>query len=216
MASSEYYRDRRKSQKEKAINYLGGVCAICFGKDELEFDHIKAKVNGGTKRMNISCMLHYSWDNLKEELDLCQLLCKPCHIQKTLDDLPDWHYNKKGNINHGSINSYNNGCRCEKCLNIHKEYNNKRRQRRSRLRLGGGNRNVSDCKSEYAGASPVRASKLPRGVRKVRERYRASTTVNYKHIHLGMFDTPEEAHNAYRNFNKKNRPWIDTEYKYQV
>lgn len=64
--------------KLKAVNYLGGKCAIC-GYDNcieaLEFHHI----NPEEKEFAISGKFNISWEKLKHELDKCQLLCANCH-----------------------------------------------------------------------------------------------------------------------------------------
>jgi hypothetical protein len=49
----------------------------------------------------------------------------------------------------------------------------------------------------------LRKHPLPRGVWACRNRYQTRITVNYKPIHLGTYDTPEEAHEAYRQGLKK-------------
>jgi HNH endonuclease len=46
---------------------------------------------------------------------------------------------------------------------------------------------------------------LPRGVRRKGPRFTAQAKVNYQNIHLGSFDTPEEAHEAWRAFVRKKR-----------
>jgi len=64
--------------KLKAVNYLGGKCAVC-GYDScieaLEFHHI----NPEEKEFAISGKFNISWEKLKSELDKCQLLCANCH-----------------------------------------------------------------------------------------------------------------------------------------
>ena len=68
-------------QKKKAIclEYLGGKCVKCGATERLEFDHIKRD----TKKYNIAGRVTFKFDNLKEELDKCQLLCAFCHLEKT-------------------------------------------------------------------------------------------------------------------------------------
>lgn len=67
---------RKKLQKNKAIQHLGGKCSKC-GYDEhpeiLVFHHV------GGKQFNISHRLKLSWDKLRIELDKCVLLCPNCH-----------------------------------------------------------------------------------------------------------------------------------------
>ncbi len=68
-----------KEKKAYCIEYLGGKCVKCGATERLEFDHIKRE----GKKYEISAKLSYKFDNLKEELDKCQLLCAPCHLDKT-------------------------------------------------------------------------------------------------------------------------------------
>ncbi len=71
-------------QKKKAIclEYLGGKCVKCGATERLEFDHIKRD----TKKYNIAGRVTFKFDNLKEELDKCQLLCAFCHLEKTASE----------------------------------------------------------------------------------------------------------------------------------
>jgi len=90
---SEYYQlnnekireERRKQHKEKraiCLEYLGGKCVKCGTTERLEFDHIDRT----TKKYTITPKLSYKFDNIKEELDKCQLLCAPCHLDKTASE----------------------------------------------------------------------------------------------------------------------------------
>ena len=74
--------ERREQHKEKraiCLEYLGGKCVKCGTIHNLQFDHIKRE----GKKYEISAKLSYKFDNLKEELDKCQLLCYDCHKIKT-------------------------------------------------------------------------------------------------------------------------------------
>ena len=73
------YRDKRKSY---CIEYLGGKCVKCGTTHNLQFDHIKRE----GKKYEITRKLTYKFDNIKEELDKCQLLCAPCHLDKTASE----------------------------------------------------------------------------------------------------------------------------------
>ncbi len=83
---AEYYqlnKEKRaeyiKEKKAYCIEYLGGKCVKCGTTHNLQFDHIKRE----GKKYSIASKLSYKFDNLKEELDKCQLLCAPCHLDKT-------------------------------------------------------------------------------------------------------------------------------------
>jgi 5-methylcytosine-specific restriction endonuclease McrA len=73
------YRDEKKSY---CIEYLGGKCVKCGTTHNLQFDHIKRE----GKKYEITRKLTYKFDNIKEELDKCQLLCAPCHLEKTASE----------------------------------------------------------------------------------------------------------------------------------
>jgi 5-methylcytosine-specific restriction endonuclease McrA len=69
---------RRKSLRLKAIEYKGGKCQNCgYSKcsDALEFHHYKNIKNFGISQKGYT----RSWEKVKAELDLCQLLCANCH-----------------------------------------------------------------------------------------------------------------------------------------
>ena len=87
---SEYYQlnnekireERRKQHKEKraiCLEYLGGKCVKCGTTERLEFDHIDRT----TKKYTIASRVTNNFTILKEELNKCQLLCAPCHLEKT-------------------------------------------------------------------------------------------------------------------------------------
>ena len=56
-------------------------CAICgeTNVDILQIDH----KDPNTKKFEVKSRLTSSWIKLSEEVDKCQLLCKPCHDEKT-------------------------------------------------------------------------------------------------------------------------------------
>lgn len=79
---AEYFKiavaKRRKIVRHKAIEYKGGKCELCgYNRciEALEFHH-----NTGVKNFGISARGYTrSWNTVKAELDLCQLLCANCH-----------------------------------------------------------------------------------------------------------------------------------------
>ncbi|MGL5831482.1 MAG: hypothetical protein ACRCZE_05045 [Candidatus Altimarinota bacterium] len=69
---------RRKNVRLKAIEYKGGKCQLCgYNKclDALEFHHHLKIKNFGISQKGYT----RSWEKVKAELDLCQLLCANCH-----------------------------------------------------------------------------------------------------------------------------------------
>ena len=123
MATMHYYN----LFKERAYAYLGGKCVECGSTSHLEFDHI----DPATKSFTVGQGWSLAWETVKEELDKCQLLCKPCHVEKhRLDNV------------HGTLGGYSNyKCRCPSCKevwNTHsKEYRRKwRASKRLSIPLG--------------------------------------------------------------------------------
>lgn len=79
---------KRHFHKQKAIDVAGGVCVVCGYtkcKSALHFHHLN------DKRFTISRCLHWSWEQLQEELKKCVLVCNRCHseIHEGLTTLPD-------------------------------------------------------------------------------------------------------------------------------
>lgn len=71
--------NKRNKRKEMCLELKGGECLHCGSKDNLEFDHI----DPSTKNFNIAEGYCREMDTLLEELKLCQLLCRKCHLKKS-------------------------------------------------------------------------------------------------------------------------------------
>lgn len=132
---------RYKQRREKMLNFLGGKCIKCNSLEKLEIDHI----DNLSKNFDISRSFSYKWITVEAELKLCQLLCKPCHVEKTKLDLV---YNSKIDgliaipkappkklkvIPHGTVSGYNyHRCRCLDCKTWAQ---NKQKELRSKTKL---------------------------------------------------------------------------------
>ena len=80
-------KQRTKSEEHnwfRVVNRLGGKCARCGCTENLEVDHKDPR----EKLFEVKSRLSYKWVNLIDEVDKCQLLCKPCHKDKTYNE--DW------------------------------------------------------------------------------------------------------------------------------
>src|SRR3954447_20487902 len=76
----DYMARRYEQRKARAIEQLGGRCARCGSVDDLHFDHVDPR----TKRFDICKRLAgISEARLQAELAKCQLLCRPCHDEKS-------------------------------------------------------------------------------------------------------------------------------------
>jgi 5-methylcytosine-specific restriction endonuclease McrA len=107
-------KERRKSRKLRLIELLGGKCERCGSTKNLEFDHLKPK----QKKFIISKFIDRADVNLLDEVNKCQLLCKACHHEKTLEKR---EYGKLSS--HGTIWRYKKyKCRCRKCVKAMKDY----------------------------------------------------------------------------------------------
>ena len=79
---------RRIRDERRAIlsEHLGGKCVRCGSVENLEFDHIFKENKSFTIGSSLTC---FSIEDLILEADKCQLLCRPCHIEKTREE-GDW------------------------------------------------------------------------------------------------------------------------------
>ena len=82
--SQEYARANYHKRMNKVIEQFGGKCVCCGITENLEFDHLdrttkKAKVSTLVATSSLAAAI--------EEAKKCQLLCKSCHLQKTITNL---------------------------------------------------------------------------------------------------------------------------------
>jgi hypothetical protein len=115
-----------KKRRQEMIDFLGGVCVKCGCSDLLHIDHI----DHNSKSFNISCKWSTHWDILEAELKKCQLLCKPCHHDKTLEEGSygkGWTNEKRQT--HGTVWSYSKyGCRCDLCKTAKSQASKRQRE----------------------------------------------------------------------------------------
>jgi len=83
-------RVRRYTDKKlRAVNFLGGQCAVCGYKkcnDAFDFHHI----NPSEKDARVSTLLKNGWENIEKELEKCTLLCANCHRET------HWQWKQEG------------------------------------------------------------------------------------------------------------------------
>lgn len=75
---NNYNREARQKAKQLAIEYKGNKCHDClitFPSVVYDFHHL----NPNEKEFTISNILGRKFENYKEELDKCILLCANCH-----------------------------------------------------------------------------------------------------------------------------------------
>lgn len=108
-----YYAKRRS----EFLSYLGEECVVCQATEDLNIDHIDHTL----KSFSISDNWHLDWEILKEELDKCQLLCKRCHLDKTLAEgsLSKGPSNQKRLVHGSKWTHAHHKCRCDICVAAH-------------------------------------------------------------------------------------------------
>lgn len=125
---NDYMKKRYAKRRQIFIERLGGVCVKCQSSEDLQLDHIDSK----QKLFNIAKFFSYKLDIVLPEVDKCQLLCKPCHLEKTLVD--KGHLPAKGT--HGTLASYRY-CKCSLCKEVwnawHSMYKKRRREAKRSL-----------------------------------------------------------------------------------
>jgi hypothetical protein len=83
---------------------MGGRCANCGSTEELQFDHVDPRL----KKFSVSFTHQLTLENpdTVAELMKCQLLCTPCHQDKTAQE---------NSVGHGGGLTGMKNCRCELC-----------------------------------------------------------------------------------------------------
>lgn len=99
--------ERHHARLADARVTLGGCCARCGTQERLEFDHI----DPATKRQKVTRMHTYSDVAFWAEVAKCQLLCRPCHVDKSVQE-----GSMDAGTYHGSRTGYRKRkCRCDAC-----------------------------------------------------------------------------------------------------
>ena len=112
-----YHLKRYHQRRKMALDYLGNKCIICGTQEQLELDHI----DPSTKSVEMGKLWGIAIDRYWNEVKKCQILCRPCHINKTLDNGDNGKYHKRC----GTYYSYRKGCRCLKCKEAEKQQRKK-------------------------------------------------------------------------------------------
>lgn len=102
--------------------FVDKVCVRCGSDQDLRLDHIDPEQKVSHKI--------WSWSAARreEELAKCQVLCEPCHQEKTAEDMG---YQP---LEHGTTRMYKR-CKCDLCRAANAIV--KARQREARLAAGG-------------------------------------------------------------------------------
>src|SRR5437867_4171437 len=99
---AQYMLARYLRRRREAVEALGARCARCGSEGELEFDHRDRRLKTG----EIAKLFSHGEDRYLLELRQCQLLCRPCHIEKTRSEFT---------VGHGGGVSGMKNCKCDPC-----------------------------------------------------------------------------------------------------
>ena len=91
MIDKYYHKSYYKARMDILKQLLGGRCARCGSTENLEFDHIDRT----TKSFNIAKIAKRKFEDIKDELDKCELLCSSCHKAKSKEEIQR-HYLENG------------------------------------------------------------------------------------------------------------------------
>jgi len=118
----EYNRLWVKQRKEEFFKEKS--CAKCGSKDSLELDHIDPS-------QKISHSI-WSWSKVKRDVELekCQVLCNPCHKEKS-----ELYKSELRSIPHGSGLSGKRNCKCPECKKRKTEYMKTYRRSGAQIKL---------------------------------------------------------------------------------
>ena len=114
-----YMKRRYHRRRSEVIAELGGKCTRCGSKSKLEIDHI----DPAEKRLNMSLLAGMSEKKLRSELPKCQVLCRKCHMQKSILDMG----HKPARGTHGTLSSHRY-CRCLLCRAAYNSWQRRRRK----------------------------------------------------------------------------------------
>lgn len=104
------YKIEYEKRKKLIQVLLGSKCVKCGSKENLEFDHKDPKL----KILDLTARWGTKIEKLLTEINKCQLLCRECHIQKSISEAVI--------IEHGTENTWKrHKCRCSLCKKAHTE-----------------------------------------------------------------------------------------------
>jgi predicted HNH restriction endonuclease len=72
-------KERRKENKIRAVNYLGGECERCGLISPYYSVYDFHRRNPEEKEADPGTLLHRSWETVFKEINKCMLLCANCH-----------------------------------------------------------------------------------------------------------------------------------------
>lgn len=105
----KYQREWKAARRAKYLKDKS--CVNCGSTENLRVDHINPEKKW-THRI-----WSYCWKKIYAELKKCQILCEPCHMEKTVEDI-----RKMRKRAHGTLDGYVKWhCRCPRCMAVGKD-----------------------------------------------------------------------------------------------
>lgn len=121
----EYMAQRRATRRRRLVELLGSQCIKCGSVENLQFDHI---VPGSRSFVLSGKWLDQAWEKILKEVNKCQLLCYPCHVNKTKEcgESGGGHNKNNNPFEHGTMRCYQEtSCKCEICKIAKRMYRNR-------------------------------------------------------------------------------------------
>ena len=126
-----YHLKQYHAKRRELIKLHGGKCTHCGTIDRLAFDHVNPK----TKKDTIGKLWAYGSKTLNAELLKCQLLCRRCHIKKSVKNKETGGgCNKITEYTHGHWKMYSDGCRCDVCSEWKRQSRKNTEARKKKIR----------------------------------------------------------------------------------
>lgn len=126
VSNNEYMRvymlKRYHERRSATLVLLGGKCVRCGATELLEIDHI----DRSTKGFDLTRLWSIVYSEYLEEVAKCQILCRSCHLKKTIAE---------NSVDHGGGLSGKKNCPCAPCKKRKAEYMREyKKNRRARQR----------------------------------------------------------------------------------
>ena len=114
-----YQREWMRKRREEWLG-IHGPCVECGSWEKLEVDH----KNRSEKVTNSV----WSWSLKRRDVELakCQVLCKSCHLKKTIRENTTWQHG----VGLKGYNKYK--CRCDLCKKVKSNYMKQFRSRKAK------------------------------------------------------------------------------------